>query len=101
MKGLPYARREKPVSDASMSSTRFEVRVELKPGILDSEAETVKKSLALLGISEVRSVAIAKAYLLDFGEVPPAQAEPLAHEAVERLLANPVIHRVSVRLVSD
>ena len=73
-----------------------EVRVELKPGILDAEAESVQKSLGLLGIAPVTSVRTAKVFRLEFGDVPHDRAEALAREAVERLLANPVIHRVSV-----
>lgn len=75
-----------------------EVRVELKPGILDAEAESVKKSLGLLGIP-VRAVTTAKVYTLTFAEADRAAAERRAREAVERLLANPVIHRVDLRPV--
>ena len=76
---------------------RMEVRVELKPGVLDAEAVSIEKSLGLLGISHVRQVTTARIYDLDFVDVSAADAERLADEAVERLLANPVIHRVTVR----
>jgi len=76
---------------------RWEVRVELKPGVLDAEAESIAKSLALLGIPEIRRVSTARIYDLDFENVTPQEAERLAHDAVDRLLANPVIHRVTVR----
>ncbi len=76
---------------------RWEVRVELKPGVLDAEAESIAKSLVLLGIPHVRHVSTARIYDLDFETVDPKEAERLAHDAVDRLLANPVIHRVTVR----
>jgi phosphoribosylformylglycinamidine synthase subunit PurS len=76
---------------------RWEVRVELKPGVLDAEAESIAKALALLGITGVRRVATARVYDLDFENVTAPEAERLAHDAVDRLLANPVIHRVTVR----
>ena len=76
---------------------RIEVRVELKPGVLDAEAESIEKSLGLLGIPSVRHVTTARIYDLEFADVPEAEARRLADRAVERLLANPVIHRVSVR----
>ena len=64
---------------------------------MDAEAESIEKSLGLLGIRSVRHVATARIYDLEFGDVTETEARRLADEAVERLLANPVIHRVSVR----
>jgi phosphoribosylformylglycinamidine synthase subunit PurS len=75
---------------------RVEIRVELKPGVMDPEAQTVEKSLALLGISPVSRVTTARVYVLEFANVERARADALAREAVDRLLANPVIHRVTV-----
>ncbi len=75
---------------------RVEVRVELKPGILDAEAESIQKSLMLLGIPAVARVATARVYDLEFTGVSESEALRLAEQAVDRLLANPVIHRVTV-----
>ena len=80
---------------------RVEIRVELKPGILDPEAETVEKSLALLGIAPVARVKTARVYVLEFVDVERGRADALAREAVDRLLANPVIHRVTVTPLLD
>ncbi|MGI0131687.1 MAG: phosphoribosylformylglycinamidine synthase subunit PurS [Thermoplasmata archaeon] len=74
----------------------IEVRVELKAGVMDAEAESVEKSLALLGIPHVRHVRTARIYALDFGDVSEEEADRLAGRAVDRLLANPVIHRVTI-----
>ena len=76
---------------------RMEVRVELKPGVMDAEALSIEKSLGLLGIDHVHQVTTARIYDLEFTDVTPADAQRLTDEAVERLLANPVIHRVTVR----
>ena len=65
--------------------------------MLDAEAESIEKSLGLLGIPSVRRVTTARIYDLEFADVPEAEARRLADRAVERLLANPVIHRVSIR----
>lgn len=73
------------------------VRVELKPGVLDAEAESIEKSLNLLGLSEVVSVRTARLYDLDIRAADRSGAERLAATAVDRLLANPVIHRVTVQ----
>jgi phosphoribosylformylglycinamidine synthase subunit PurS len=80
---------------------RVEIRVELKPGVMDPEAETVEKSLALLGISPVARVTTARLYVLEFTHMDRARADALAREAVDRLLANPVIHRVTVTPLLD
>jgi phosphoribosylformylglycinamidine synthase PurS subunit len=84
------------VTPADGRSATVEVRVELKPGVLDAEAESVQKSLGLLGIAHVRAVHTARVYTIEFTGVSTAQARRLAEEAVDRLLANPVIHRVSL-----
>jgi len=78
-------------------TVRIEVRVELKPGVMDAEAESIEKSLALLGIPSVHRVTTARIYDLEFANVPEPEARRLADRAVDRLLANPVIHRVTVR----
>ncbi|HEV2429782.1 MAG TPA: phosphoribosylformylglycinamidine synthase subunit PurS [Thermoplasmata archaeon] len=76
--------------------TRVEVRVELKPGIFDAEADSVFRSLERLGVAGVRGVSTARLYTLEFEAADPAEATRTAQKAVDRLLANPVIHRVTV-----
>ena len=82
---------------SSGSGATVEVRVELKPGVLDAEAESIQKSLGLLGIGHLTAVRTARVYTLVFHGVNPRAAEKLAAEAVDRLLANPVIHQVRVQ----
>ena len=82
------------------AGTTVEVRVELKPGVMDAEAESIEKSLALLGIAHVRRVSTARVYTLEFTDVRAASARRLAEEAVDRLLANPVIHKVTIGVPS-
>ncbi len=77
------------------------IRVELKPGVLDAEAESIEKSLALLGLHGITGVRTARVYTLEFEGVDRAEAERLAATAVDRLLANPVIHRVVVQPVGE
>ncbi len=83
--------------DLPSRSVRLEVRVELKPGVLDAEGESVEKSLGLLGIAGVRRVTTARVYDIEFADLTAAEAHRRAEEAVDRLLANPVIHRVTIR----
>ena len=83
------------------SSVRVEIRVELKPGVMDAEAASIEKSLALLGIGGVHRVTTARIYDLEFEGVSPAEAKRRAQEAIDRLLANPVIHRVTMGPLPD
>ena len=78
------------------TAVRVEIRVELKPEVLDAEALSIEKSLGLLGIRSIRRVTTARVYDLEFSEVSSEEAKRLADEAVDRLLANPVIHKVTV-----
>ena len=73
-----------------------EVRVELKPGILDAEAENIEKALGLLHITPVPRVVTARIYELHFAGISVEDAESRAREAVDRLLANPVVHQVKI-----
>jgi phosphoribosylformylglycinamidine synthase subunit PurS len=83
---------------ANVPHMTVEIRVELKAGILDGEAESVHKSLGLLGIGPVSAVRTAKVYVLDLPGADRERAQAIARDAVDRLLANPVIQRVQVSL---
>ncbi|MCL4324230.1 MAG: phosphoribosylformylglycinamidine synthase subunit PurS [Candidatus Thermoplasmatota archaeon] len=76
---------------------RVEVRVELKPGVMDAEALSTEKALGLLGVKDLDGVHIARVYELTFTGIDAEAAMDRARECVERLLANPVIHQVSLR----
>ena len=89
-----------PAPRPDPGTVTIEVRVELKDGIADAEAENIQKSLTLLGIPEVLHVSTARLYVLQFSESDSGRAEELARRAVDRLLANPVIHRVSMTTLS-
>ena len=84
------------MANGDRRAVRVEVRVELKDGVVDAEAESVEKSLGLLGIPHVRHVRTARVYSLEFESISEREARTLADQAVDRLLANPVIHRVTV-----
>lgn len=87
--------------DDARHRTTVEVRVELKPGMLDAEADSIVKSLALLGIPHVDRVTTARVYALEFTDTASDDARALAQQAVDRLLANPVIHRVAISTRTD
>ncbi|MDE1881263.1 MAG: phosphoribosylformylglycinamidine synthase subunit PurS [Euryarchaeota archaeon] len=68
---------------------------------MDAEAEAVKKALGLLGLKGVVRVGVARLYTLEFSHADAQEARRRAEMAVERLLANPVIHRVDIHGVSE
>ena len=74
-----------------------DVRVVLKKGILDAEAETVRKSLNLLGIG-VSGVETAKVYTLLIESEEEKMAKRVAEEACSKLLANPVINDFEIEV---
>jgi phosphoribosylformylglycinamidine synthase PurS subunit len=86
----------RPAVAPAARTTTVEVRVALKPGVLDAEAESVEKSLGLLGIRDLVRVTTARIYTLTFSGIDPAEAEARARRAVDELLANPVIHHVEI-----
>jgi phosphoribosylformylglycinamidine synthase PurS subunit len=85
---------------ASQGTVCVEVRVELKDGVADAEAETIERSLGLLRIVGLSRVRTARIYALEFSGIDRAEAQRQAEASVDRLLANPVVHRVSFS-VSD
>jgi phosphoribosylformylglycinamidine synthase subunit PurS len=78
----------------------IEIKVRLKPGVLDAEGKNVQKSLELLGV-HVQSVAAVKTYWIVFERDAEAAAMEAAHEACRRLLANPVVHDYTIRVLPE
>jgi len=76
----------------------IEVKISLKPGVIDAEGETVAKSLNLLGIS-VEKVESEKAYVLTVKADSEDAARSVVETACSKLLANPVIHDYSVQVL--
>jgi phosphoribosylformylglycinamidine synthase len=76
-----------------------EVRVELKKGVADPEGKNVEKTLSLLGFEGIGSVSTVKVYHIQLAETDPKVALETLERMCERLLANPVIHNYSVRIM--
>lgn len=76
-----------------------EVRVELKKGVADPEGRNVEKTLGLLGFEGIGSVSMVKVYRITLEEDDEQAALGALEDMCERLLANPVIHNYSVRII--
>jgi phosphoribosylformylglycinamidine synthase PurS subunit len=77
---------------------RAEITVKLKNGMLDPEADTIKKALKHLGY-DCRSVKQAAIFELEFEADSRQNATDVAQGMCQRLLANPIIHDYSVVLI--
>ena len=77
-------------------NVRFEVLVQLKPGLLDPQGKAVEGSLPALGWTNVSGVRVGRLVELtieaDSEEAAQSQVEAMA----ARLLANPVIEEFQV-----
>ena len=76
-----------------------EVRVELKKGVADPEGRNVAKTLSLLGFEGIGAVSTVKVYRVTLAERNEKEALRTLEEMCEKLLANPVIHNYSVRIL--
>ena len=74
-----------------------EVRITLKPGILDPEARAIQHALSDLGFPTQR-LSTARLFSLSLEAGDRSQAGEMARQMCERLLANPVIHRYEVEV---
>ena len=77
-------------------NVRFEVLVQLKPGLLDPQGKAVEGSLPAMGWTNVSGVRVGRLVELtieaDSEEAAQSQVEAMA----ARLLANPVIEEFQV-----
>jgi phosphoribosylformylglycinamidine synthase PurS subunit len=76
-----------------------EVRVELKKGVADPEGKNVEKTLSLLGFEGIGTVSTVKVYHVQLDEPNERRAIETLEDMCEKLLANPVIHNYSVKIL--
>jgi phosphoribosylformylglycinamidine synthase PurS subunit len=74
------------------------VDVMLKPEILDPQGQAIQRALPSLGFDQVASVRQGKHFELD---VTGDDADRVAEQVAQTLLANPVIEDFTVRLAPE
>jgi phosphoribosylformylglycinamidine synthase len=74
------------------------VFVTLKPSVFDPQGHTIAEALHSLGYSHVADVRQGKYFELDLQVGSQAEAERLASEVADRVLANPVIESFRIEL---
>ena len=70
---------------------RADVRVMLRPAILDVQGKTVENALHSLEYSQVGHVRIGKHITLEIDARSAAEAETIARDVAHKVLSNPII----------
>jgi phosphoribosylformylglycinamidine synthase len=78
---------------------RARVFVTLKPSVFDPQGRTIVDALHSLGYGSVGDVRQGKYFELELETADSVQAEALAAEVADKLLANPVIESYRVEIV--
>ena len=74
------------------------VFVPLKPSVFDPQGRTIGEALESMDYSSVRDVRQGKYFELDVDADTAEQAQALATEVADRLLANPVIESYRIEV---
>ena len=75
------------------------VHVTLRPSILDPQGQAIGRALHQLGLGTVGRVRTGKIIEMTVDTDDPAEAERIAREAAEKLLANPVTEDFHIQSV--
>ena len=77
---------------------RARVFVTLKPSVFDPQGRTIVDALQSLGYQYVADVRQGKYFELDLATTERGQAEKLAAEVADKVLANPVIESYRIEV---
>ena len=77
---------------------RARVFVTLKPSVFDPQGKTIADALQSLGYASVADVRQGKYFELDLATTEAAQAQRLASEVADKVLANPVIETYRIEV---
>ena len=76
-----------------------EIKVGLKKGVADPEGKNVRKTLDLLGLTNLGEVQTSRLYKIEIDAESEDRAKQEATMMCEKLLANPVINNYSVTIL--
>ena len=77
-------------------NVRFEVLVQLKPGLLDPQGKAVEGSLPAMGWTNVSGVRVGRHVELTIEAESEETAQDQVEEMAARLLSNPVIEEFQI-----
>ena len=76
----------------------FRVFVNFKPGILDPEAEAIKKTLKNMGYQNISDIRQGKYFEIEINESNKEKAKKTMEEICKKLLSNTMIEDYSINL---
>jgi len=79
---------------------KAEVKIMLRPAILDVQGKTVENSLHSLGHTNVGHVRIGKHITLEIEAADMQEAERIAREVSEGVLSNPIMENFEVSVTA-
>ncbi len=82
-------------------TARVEVHIQLKPGMLDPQGETLEHVLAAIGYEGVRSMRVGKWITFEIEGDESDTVEAQVEEMCDRLLANPIIERYEYQVTRE
>ena len=74
------------------------VFVSLKPSVFEPQGHTIVEALHSLGYQNVADVRQGKYFEIDLDVASAGEAQKLAAEVADRVLANPVIERFTIEV---
>ena len=77
---------------------KVRVLVTLKPSVFDPQGRAIMEALHSLGYDKAADVRQGKYFLLDLNVGNTAEAEKLAADIADRVLANPVIESFKIEV---
>ncbi len=77
---------------------KFRVFINFKNGILDPEAEAIKKSVNNLGFKNISRISKGKFFDIDIDE-PNKSAQKVVEEISKDILSNPVIENYKINKI--
>lgn len=80
---------------------KAEIKIMLRPAILDVQGKTVQNALHSLGYTGADNVRVGKHITLQIDATSRQEAEALAREMSERVLSNPVMEDFEVTLLQE
>jgi phosphoribosylformylglycinamidine synthase PurS subunit len=84
------------IIDQDRQAVKARVIVTLKSGILDPQGKAIEGALKSLDISGIDSVRQGKVFEIELATADRAEAEAVAKQACEKLLANMVIENYRI-----
>lgn len=78
---------------------QYEICVELKKEVLDTQGRAIKNSLDRVGFDGLQDVRVTKRYLIDIDKANP-DPETTIHKIAKEYLANPVSEKYTVKIVN-